>query len=196
VPAITDVVRVRAAEAGDIAGLSCLYSSVHPVQPQWLCLHDLGMADLNARYGQRGLTRQRVVYLAEAAGQVQGAITCWMASEGMNLSFMENAATDLVLDPHVAEASRAGIAEALVGAAHRHYRSLGRPITVLMIDPATDSLLSTRAFLPPIAPKQYKTLTFSTRALTLACNHIRGYYESATSQQSVETTGTGPDSMP
>jgi hypothetical protein len=130
---------------------------LHPVELAALDLDDLELDGLGASFAAHGLHRRRRVLVAGGASGVLGACIVNEASEGINLSFLENAIEHLHVVPELSARRRRHVWQALAAAALDAAREQHED-AVATLDPG-DRDLAIEAGLIPERPKQYAVLT-------------------------------------
>lgn len=139
-----------------------LAESVGSVEIASLGLEDVGLRAVDEAFAPAGLHRRRRILLAERASGSVGMVILNEASPGMNFSFLENAVEYLEVSTELGERDALGVAAALLRAAFRHGREIGREHLVLSLAPRWRFLLEELAPRPGDV-RRYGVLTYSRR---------------------------------
>jgi len=149
---------------------------LHPVELASLRFDDPELAELDAAYGAAGLTRCRTEFTAVSDDRIVGACLLHHASEGINLSFLENAIEYVRVAPELSAPRRRDVWVALMGAAIEAVRRR-RDYVVVALSPG-DRDLAVAARLVAPNPKQYAVLTIARKdnGLLRGLECLEGYY--------------------
>jgi hypothetical protein len=135
----------------------------------------LSLRELDAEFGDLGLTRKRAVLLALREGEPVGFALCELSSPGMNLSELFSAFRIHLL-PAAGEPDdprRRDVELALCRAALQFYRREGRPLAVALFsegDPVA-------RILPALTRKQYTCWTVHRSLCPSFCEHVDRLYQ-------------------
>jgi hypothetical protein len=171
-------VDVRPLRNNEIGHIGALYAqTVAGVELASLHLDDPWLNRLDAHYRSHALMRRRTPLVATEGSRIVGACLVNHGSEGMNLSFLENAIEYVHVARELATARRERVWRALVRAAVKEVRQT-RDYVVTALDPEDRALGVAAGLLPP-SPKQYGVLTVSRReqGLLRGIECWREYYE-------------------
>jgi hypothetical protein len=102
-----------------------------------LGLQDMTLDRLDSRYRRHGLSRRRVVLTAKRFGRTIGVMVVNLSSEGINFSFLENAAEGPFIDPELDPRAAQLVGDSLLAAARNIYRGAGRDAMIVLGDPTT-----------------------------------------------------------
>jgi CRP-like cAMP-binding protein len=167
-PAVAETeLEVRTARPDETDSVATLYAQRHPRLASWLAVDRPSLPDLAARYDDRRLERGRTLLVAVLDGAVVGTVSCWWSSEGINLSFLENAVEELHVATHLDLDRQVEVVGRLLATAAETYRSRGRAYMVALLDERHRDLVIAADVLPR-STKQYAVVSVDRTASAFA----------------------------